>query len=366
MKKEIYIVAAALVIQATGADTKADAIWAETLSFNGDLRVRHEWIDAEGKKARQRSRLRARLGAEARVNDTVNVEFRLASGSDDPTSSNQTFDDGFSTKDIRLDRAVVRWTPNEGSTTLSAGKMALPFVRVNDLVWDGDLNPEGFAVTRTFGEDVVLILNGAALWAEERPSDHDTILFGGQAAVQASRVMLGVSVFAWDNMEGFAPLFDATDGFGNSTVDANAGMVDATGAPLDEDLRYATGFMQIEALAKVTIGNGEVHANVIVNDDADSEDTAFLVGFKVGKTKEPGSVALVYDYREVEKDAVVGVYSDSDSFGGGTDGRGHRLKLKYQINKNWQGSFVYYLQESGVSENAQDYDRAQVNLIASF
>lgn len=151
---------------------------------------------------------------------------------------------------------------------------------VNDLVWDGDLNPEGAAVNFLAGDEVERRLNGAVLWAEERSSDDDTILFGAQAAVEVANVLLGAGVFAWDSMEGFAPLFDESDGFGNSTVGVN---VDPMG---EEDLRYATDFMQIEALARI----------------------------KVGKAKDPGSLAGGYDYRELEKDAVVGAFSDSKDF----------------------------------------------------
>ncbi|MDX1480945.1 MAG: putative porin, partial [Woeseiaceae bacterium] len=74
--------------------------WSDRLSFSGDFRLRYEGIDEEGEEERNRMRFRARLGLSASVYDDVTVVLRFATGGDNPVSANQTFDDGFSTKDI--------------------------------------------------------------------------------------------------------------------------------------------------------------------------------------------------------------------------------------------------------------------------
>ena len=54
-------------------------------SLKGDLRLRGEVIDKEGEDTRNRARVRARIGLDAKVNDDIDVHVRIASGSDDPT-----------------------------------------------------------------------------------------------------------------------------------------------------------------------------------------------------------------------------------------------------------------------------------------
>ena len=73
-------------------------ISADTVKFGADLRYRHELIEAEGKDQRNRERIRARLNMTARLNDEVILGFQIASGTDNPVSSNQTLDGGFSSK----------------------------------------------------------------------------------------------------------------------------------------------------------------------------------------------------------------------------------------------------------------------------
>ena len=85
----------------------ADANWADSIKVSGDFRYRMENIDQEGSEDRDRSRLRARISLDATVNETVKVGVRLASGNDDPTSTNQSFDKFATTKDFGLDRAFV-------------------------------------------------------------------------------------------------------------------------------------------------------------------------------------------------------------------------------------------------------------------
>ena len=125
---------------------------------------------------------RARVGLEGQVNDTVKAKIRLASGGDDPVSTNQSFDGAFSSKGFQLDRAYVIWTPETlGGAALSMGKMANPFRKLKDLVWDGDLNPEGVALSHSLGDDgMKLGLDAGAFWLEERSKDDDTMMYGAQ------------------------------------------------------------------------------------------------------------------------------------------------------------------------------------------
>lgn len=93
---------------------------------------------------RQRYRVRARIGIDAHVNNTVSLGFRLATGDDtNPVSPNQTIGNSFSPFNLSVDRAYLRYTPTENSKFL-VGRFPSPWLST-DLVWYGDLNFDGFA-----------------------------------------------------------------------------------------------------------------------------------------------------------------------------------------------------------------------------
>jgi len=376
MKRIFWAAILAAMLTSTANRTKAaeaaaeEPAWYDLVEFKGDLRFRYEYIDEDGKDDRHRWRIRARLGLDAQANEDLDLHFRLASGNDDPVSTNQTLDDGFSSKDIRLDHAYLDWHPEmlEG-ISLWAGKMAMPFVAVSDLIWDTDLSLEGAALKfGTEGEGIELMANAGAFAAEERSSEDDTYLLGAQlaaklAASETVSVLGGATYYLWDNMEGFPTLYDSTDGFGNDTVE----VLDDEGEV--EELLYANDYSEIEFFGQLDIKAGlpvKVYGNAVVNDDADDEDTGFLVGTTLGKAKKPGSFQFDYNYRDLEANAVVGAFTDADVFGGGTDGEGHKLQGVYQLSKNWQAAATVILSEIGTSGEGTDYTRAQVDLMAKF
>ena len=121
--------------------------WSERIKWKGDYRFRYEAIDQEGKDDRDRWRIRARPALVARINDTAEVGFGLATGSDDPVSSNQTLGDGSASKSINLDLAYATWRPTE-EAYVTGGIFANPYYRPNksQLIFDGDFRQEGIAL----------------------------------------------------------------------------------------------------------------------------------------------------------------------------------------------------------------------------
>lgn len=350
-------------VNAHAQEAAAKPQWTDSIKLKGDVRTRFESIDEEGKDTRDRARIRARLGAEAKVNDEIDAAIALASGNDDPVSTNETLDSGFSTKDIRLDLAYIDAHPEFlGGGSLILGKMKMPFIAVNDLVWDSDLNPEGAALQLELPSDGLnLLANGGAFWVEERSSDPETMLYGAQLAAEiktdAVKVTAGATYYMYDNIEGYAPIFDKEDSFGNSVIESE-----------DGDLTYAYDYEIVELFTKFGMDVGmplEFTGNYVVNQDADEDDTGYMLGIKLGKLKDVGSFDLGYSYRELEADAVLGVFSDSDFIGGGTDGSGSKLTAGYQIGKNLSGHFTYFISEKGLDDKT-DYDRLQIDLVAKF
>lgn len=364
MKKEITKVVEEKQIEALPDSIK----WVENVKINGDLRYRHESIDSESSgrwgKGRHRHRIRARLGLEGKINDEWDVGFRIASGSSDPSSTNQTLDSGFSSKDLWLDLAYFNWHPATiDRLNLYGGKMKNPFYKVgkNQLIWDGDLNPEGIAAeyVMPLGEHNKLYINGGGFWAEESGSGIDQSLWGVQTYLKHSfenedYLIAGASYFDYGNTKGQSTLYDSTDSYGNS--------VDSSGLYVN-DYDIVEGFAEYGF--KVADIPMAVFGSYVQNAAATtSEDTGWLIGCKFNKAKKPGSWELSYNYRDLEADAVIGVFSDSDFIGGGTNGKGHQLGLKYQLAKNLQGGLTYFLNQRG--SNNDDYRRLQADLNLKF
>jgi hypothetical protein len=75
-----------------------------------------------------------------------------------------------------------------------------------------------------------------------------------------------------------------------------------------------------------------VYGQYVNNNATDSdEDTGWLTGVK---TKVFG-FGLDYNYRDVQRNAVVGAFTDSDFANGTTGSRGHKLAVSYDIDKNF-------------------------------
>jgi hypothetical protein len=126
------------------------------LELYGDARVRYEYrggrLPSDGQNPndwyeRKRSRYRLRIGLKGTLMDDWFFGVRLETSSN-PRSTNVTFGDdsgpfGKSSDGIYVGQAYLGYHGFPG-TTLTAGKMANPFVNTL-MVWDGDINPEGLA-----------------------------------------------------------------------------------------------------------------------------------------------------------------------------------------------------------------------------
>ena len=153
MKTSISLTAiVAMLLASASASAHDGETWIDRIDFKGDFRLRFDREAEDNQTDRERSRFRARFGFTAAVTDDIDFVLQLASGGDNPVSTNQSLDDGFSRKDIGVDLAYVDWTIND-QFGLLAGKIKNPLFRAGSvpLVWDGDLNPEGAALVFSSG-----------------------------------------------------------------------------------------------------------------------------------------------------------------------------------------------------------------------
>jgi hypothetical protein len=336
--------------------------WADNITVKGDLRYRHEMIAKEGSDTRNRHRIRYRLSVAGKVNDSTDAKLRLASGADDPVSTNQTLTGGFSSKSIWLDQAYFDWHPTSSpGLHFYGGKMANPFFvpSGSQLMWDSDLNLEGLAV----GHASPLFWSLGYFWVQERGSAPDSMLWAGQLGFnpnfgEGGKLTLGTSYYDYRNAKGYATFYNDMSGFGNTVTKDEDGVA-----------YYADDFNLWEIFGEYSFQSAEtpitVYYDRVVNTAADDNDTAWLAGVNFGKCKEPGSWELKYNYRNVEPDAVVGAFCDSDFIGGGTGGKGHVFGIGYQAGKNCKLGLTYFINNIGLDDGT-DYKRLQLDTEYKF
>jgi hypothetical protein len=369
----VLILGLGLAAEATAGE------WFDKVKVKGDLRYRHEMIDQADADARHRHRLRARLGVYGQVNDFTKVGVQMATGSDDPVSTNQTLDNSFSTKDLRLDLAFFQMTHDRlPGLTLTGGKFKNPFYKPgsSELIWDSDWNPEGGALnySRTMDKATITLI-GAGLWIDERSSGDDSWLGAVEGVLSydlddATSFKVGGSYYNYLNSKGFEPFWDGSP-MGNSVV-YDTSFVPNTNPPEVDgiDVSYAGNFELLEGFVEATRHFDDLPVTAmfdyVKNTAVDSLSDGWLVGLRVGKAKEPGSWSLRYIYREVKKDAVVGTFTDSDFRGGGTDAKGHEVGGSLAVAENANFNVTYFANKIGLQGDEEDFGRLQVDLQLKF
>lgn len=342
------------VLAFQGVDTVGAQEFQPDYSLGADFLYRVDFITAENKDPRNRQQFQIHVRLNAELQDNLTLGFQLRSGDTDPVSAKQAFTGGFSAKPVEIDLAFINWRPLKG-LQVNSGKMKNPFYSPlgNKLMWDVELRPEGVSVTysKPLG-DMDMVLNASHLWILERTSDKDAALAGGQARLQyhsrPAQVLLGIGYFNYRNTKGFQPIYDSTDGAGNS--------LDAAG-------NYRYDFDDVELISEITVPNLFMPVTAYVDyirNIAEGVDLkrAWIVGSALGNCVDPGDIAFYYSYRLIEKDSMIGAFNDSCFLGGGTDGKGHEFNFEYQASRKVRTYFTWFISEKGV-KNGTGYNRMQ-------
>jgi hypothetical protein len=175
----------------------------------------------------------------------------------------------------------------------------------------------------------------------------------------------GLSYYAFGNLEGKEGLYNSSGTSKNKYGNTMTG----TGADSSHPYKYAMNYNVLEAFGeygfKFAGKPTNVYGSYVKNMEATtSKSTGWLIGTTFNKAKEPKSWELGYNYRDLQADAVVGVLTDSDFVGGGTNGKGHCFSGKYQFTRNIQGGLTYYLSKKG--DAGDDYRRLMADIIFKF
>lgn len=355
----ITVAAVSEKTDAVAAEVKEQAAktgWTDTIRWKGDFRYRYESFDIEGTPDRNRNRVRARAALIADVTPTIEVGLGLASGGDDPVSTNQTLGGGGSSKGLNLDLAYFDWS-GLANTHVVGGKFSnyLHKSGKNALLWDGDWRPEGTGIKWDNG---TFFANGLGTWIESDSKKDQSFAYGLQGGVKlpigdSLKLTAGVGYYEFDTRGSGSFFGDDDDFFGNSFD------------PVTNTYLY--DYEEIEVFADLGFSLFDrpvlVFADFVQNQAADKYDTGYAFGFKYGKAKNKGQWEFGYIYQELEADSVLGLLTDSDFGGGGTDSRGHIIKGSYAIAKNFNAKFTYFINEAGLkSGDPIDFERLQLDL----
>ncbi len=353
------------------------ADWATKIKAKGDFRYRHEQISPErvvdgsvkDAETRYRHRIRARLGFEAKPIDNVVVGVGLATGGDDPRSTNQTLGGTSTTKSIGVDYAFVDWTFLP-STHAILGKHKYTFWRPGQsLFFDSDLNPEGGALTFERG----MFFGGAyGYWVTEQYNSNpkgenaDTNIFGGQLGLRTpvfgdNILTAAVNYYDCGACRDQSPLYQ-NNANGNTTY-----RLDGSTTNL---LTYDYDVLMLSAEMLIPVGSLPLTLWADYGQNLASGveyDTAWSAGVIVGKASNRRTWEAGLFYQSLDKDALFGQHVDSDFGNGNTDTEGWVLKGGYAPAKNWVLSATYFMNTLNKDVGTElDYQRLQLDLNYKF
>lgn len=302
-----------------------------SIEWKGDLRYRFEnstETESGLQSSSYRDRIRARIQAKAKVNDSIEAAIRLATGGQSATSTNQTLDSEGANKALDLDLAYGKVKVADGHS-FTFGKMKTPVYKAgkSDLIFDGDLTPEGIAYHGEFGN---VFINASRLWMTNNDSD-DVILYAPQAGVsfgEDTKVTVGGSFYKYTNAD-----YAIFQGFAD--VSGKAG-----GAGWTVYSEFATN-----------------------TDEAATDASSYLAGLSL----KFGDWSAAYDYRSLAADTTNLNIVDGDSCGGKVACNSSRVSVSRKIQDNLKAGLTAYAgTKKGGSDIDTKYTKYQVNLNLNF
>lgn len=337
------------------------------LHVTGDLRLRYQGdYSDDDARARRSGQVRGRIGATYAVTERVTLGTRLVTGDeDDPNSTDvqlSNWDDDFH---VSLDLAYAQI--DFGDLNIYGGKMPQPFTRT-DLVWDGDVNPQGVS-----GMYKRRLANGSALRA------NGLFFIVDEDAVAADSTMVGAQL-GYDTTELGDFRFDVSAAYYDYTLGS---VVGADSGDFRNNLRRADGSF----LSDFNLGDFLVGAtwtgmgsrwpvrfvgDYVKNFGAEtSADTGYSMDLGVGRVTQLHDWRVTYGYSVAETDSVLGAFSH-DNISIGTNYELHALTLDYvPVPKTLLTAWWYHYKpanavDAGSNAVGDWLDRIRVAFLVSF
>lgn len=355
---------------AFGADEANVFSKSEKLTLQGDLRLRNEYKDVSNPvsipdTANNRQRLRFRLSGEATVNDVTKVGFGLASGSSEgATSTNQTLEGDFSSKQVWIDYAYATVDPKKW-LHLIGGKFKSIFQHT-DMLWDSDIRFDGLGAklkTRIF-ETTKIYASGGYFPIDDNTNSQtrDIFLLVGQGGFEfecpegKGKLQVGLGYYSFENVKGL----DTGSDKGNTLV----------GGVLAND--YKIFMPTLKMTCKDVFGLIDVPWGLLgelaQNSGPSKANSAWRAGLWLGKAKvkKPGEWKILGQMSWVEKDAFIDTFPDADF--GGNNRKGFEAIVYVCVAKGVIFSADYYDTKiiSGTAADQDDEKLLQIDFKFKF
>lgn len=338
--------------------------WASRVKVKGDVRFRHENRNSDRKGQEQsRQRIRARLGAYAKVNDETDAGIRIATGGGDATSTNQSLGSGssanFRNKEVWLDLAYIDWHPEFARGVHAiAGKMKQPWKKVGGgMIWDSDVNPEGMALKYSTKFDSTKVFGSAGYFILDDNVNGEGVQFSGDLRLYHAGIgaehkfddhiksMIAFNTFQYDDEELKTGTTNGLSTNSSGTQDDRFGLYEVI-----SETKIKTPFLPVK-----------IYGQYVVNADTSSDqDTAWLVGFGT----KWNAFKLDYNYRDLQRNAAPDAFIDSDFGDREVSSRGHVIKGGYKISKNFSLGLAYMIADTddGAPENQVETFQADLKV----
>jgi hypothetical protein len=292
-------------------------------SFLVDATMRQEWTDGlevDPVEDRRLARLLARLELSLEwLSVGVGGDFNYGSDDNAAPPEGETerslIRDNYRSRDARLDLAYARISAGRW-LRLEGGRFAMP-VPLTEMLWDGDLRPQGGAATIAWHRDRGSLqrLSFTALGARgshvfEDDGVNMVVLSGGASFQTGSDGFFDVtgSFVRFTDLETLEPMLWRQNSRGGAGL--------------------ARGYDVMDVVVRLR-SEGEVSSELVAdlswNRKREADARGLWLGLAMGSTSTARG-RLEYAYAKVDKDAVLGAYA-GDDFLWGTGWEGHRTEL---------------------------------------
>lgn len=366
------------------------------LKISGDARVRYEYRQGTNltgdNSDRGRFRYRLRPAITGNLGSQWFFGFRIENGSGS-RSSNVTMGDDqgpwAKTNDaLYVGQVYIGYKPTS-EWTIYAGRMPNPFVNTL-LVWDGDINPEGFAekFTRTVGQTTYFANFGQFIYDSANPQNRfgttvtrkDQYLIGWQGGAtvkidEKNSFQVAPTIYHYVNNERTSLNFAGNFSPSNMTAINNLFVVDV---PVEFSTSLPNG-AAFRAFGDIAYNiDGKDRARKFGRADLDNESWAWQAGVQYGKAKLRGEWDLKVFYQQTGLVALDPNLVDSDLFDSRVNIEGAVVGLNYQLTDAITFTATYAngktKDKSAISAGSgdmgttafKDYNLLQLDVVAKF
>ena len=343
----------------------AGAQTATGVRFTGDFRVRYEnTSQGNGALSSSKEVVRLRAGITYAAREDVLVRARLAAGSgNDPNSTDVTLSQFVNDLEMSLDIASVE--VNRRHWGALGGKFTNPFFAPTELVWDGDVNPQGAAGRLVVGNPAAVTGMLTALYfiVDQQSGSTGSDMGGAQLTLRATPDS------AW-RVAASAAYYDYRL---RSLVNADPGDI-RTNRLAPGGARYLSDFDLLNAAVTVEhLGLGErwplrLVGDFVHNRGAADRNTGWQADLYVGRAQRPRDWRWRYGYAVVETDAVLAAFSH-DNTTIGTNTETHTVALDavplggLLLNATW---YVYRPHAVAPAAQREFQNRLRLNATVTF